>query len=95
MHTIRPRMFMAVRSEDTTPGVLIRRLIHASSNRGDLVLDPFVDSGTICQTARENRRRRIGIGPNPEYAKMATRSIGVTVGYAEAVPRRKKLVARS
>jgi DNA modification methylase len=39
-------------------------VIRACSNEGDLVLDPFLGSGTTCTVARALGRRSIGI----EYA---------------------------
>ena len=49
------------------PEALIERIIKASSNAGDVVLDPFVGSGTTCRVARALARRWIGIDLNPEY----------------------------
>jgi len=39
----------------------MRRVILACSNEGDLVLDPFLGSGTTCTVARALNRRSIGI----------------------------------
>lgn len=52
------------------PEVYMRRVILASSNEGDLVLDPFLGSGTTCVVARALNRRSIGI----EYSEVAARS---------------------
>ncbi len=60
-----------VRHYATFPDRLVRPIILACSNRGDLVLDPFAGSGTTCRIAMENGRRFLGIELNPEYAKMA------------------------
>lgn len=43
------------------PEVYLERVIRACSNEGDLVLDPFLGSGTTCTVARELKRRSIGI----------------------------------
>jgi len=40
---------------------LLERIIHASSNEGDIVLDAFVGSGTTLAVAEKLRRRWIGI----------------------------------
>lgn len=40
---------------------LLRRIIRASSNEGDVVLDPFCGCGTACHAAEELRRNWIGI----------------------------------
>ncbi len=43
------------------PEVYLERVIRACSNEGDLVLDPFLGSGTTCTVARELNRRSIGV----------------------------------
>jgi site-specific DNA-methyltransferase (adenine-specific) len=43
------------------PEVYLERVILACSNEGDLVLDPFLGSGTTCTVARAWNRRSIGI----------------------------------
>lgn len=47
------------------PEVYLERVILSCSNEGDLVLDPFLGSGTTCTVARAWDRRSIGI----EYSK--------------------------
>lgn len=49
------------------PEKLIAKLILASSDLGDLVLDPFSGSGTTCVVAKKLKRRFIGIEQNPLY----------------------------
>lgn len=44
---------------------LYTRIIEASSNPGDLVLDPFAGSGTTCVAAERTGRRWIGIDIDP------------------------------
>jgi site-specific DNA-methyltransferase (adenine-specific) len=41
------------------------------SNEGDIVLDPFVGSGTTCKMAKLNGRRYIGIDVSEEYCEIA------------------------
>jgi len=53
------------RHHNQIPEVYLERVIRACSNEGDLVLDPFLGSGTTCTVARELGRRSIGI----EYGK--------------------------
>jgi site-specific DNA-methyltransferase (adenine-specific) len=53
------------------PEALIERIIRASSNAGELVLDPFVGSGTTCRVAKVLNRNWIGIEINPEYIAMS------------------------
>jgi modification methylase len=57
------------------PEALLRRLILAASNPGDLVLDPFFGSGTTGVAARRLRRSFIGIERDPLYAEAARRRI--------------------
>jgi len=54
---------------------LIAQLLRASSREGDLVLDPFLGSGSTAEAAEMNRRRWIGIERNLEYVQMAKRRI--------------------
>ena len=53
------------------PEGLYERMILASSNKGDIVLDPFLGSGTCIRVAKQLDRNCIGIELNPEYVKMA------------------------
>lgn len=48
------------------PLALLRRIIEASSNPGDLVLDPFCGCATTCVAADELDRKWIGIDELPE-----------------------------
>lgn len=50
------------------PTELIRPCILAGSCAGDVVLDPFMGSGTTAQVAQELGRSWIGCEINPEYA---------------------------
>jgi len=45
------------------------------SNPGDIVLDPFLGSGTTAKMALLNNRNFIGFELNPEYCKMAEKRI--------------------
>lgn len=49
------------------PEKLIAKLILASSNQGDLVLDPFMGSGTTAVVCKKLDRKFIGIEQNPQY----------------------------
>jgi site-specific DNA-methyltransferase (adenine-specific) len=50
-------------------------MIRASSNPGDVVLDPFVGSGTTCKVARSLGRHWIGIDTNPDYISISEKRI--------------------
>jgi DNA modification methylase len=52
------------------PEGLYERMILASSNEGDLVIDPFVGSGTLLRVCQQTNRRGIGIDINPDYIEM-------------------------
>jgi site-specific DNA-methyltransferase (adenine-specific) len=53
------------------PEWLFKRLILASSNPGDVVLDPFVGSGTTLRAAKDLGRRAIGIEIEERYCEIA------------------------
>lgn len=52
------------------PAALIEPCILAGSRPGDLVLDPFMGSGTTAQVAQALGRQWIGCELNPEYAPL-------------------------
>ncbi len=53
------------------PEALLYRVILASSNPGDVVLDPFFGSGTTGAVARRLHRRWVGIERDPGYVEIA------------------------
>lgn len=52
------------------PLALLERIITASSNQGDFVLDPFCGCATACITAEKLGRRWIGIDLSPKAAEL-------------------------
>ena len=54
---------------------LAERCILLGSREGDLVLDPFLGSGTSAVAAARLGRRFVGCELNPEYVEMATRRL--------------------
>jgi site-specific DNA-methyltransferase (adenine-specific) len=52
---------------------LMAKLILASSNLSDFVLDPFAGSGTTCSVAYKLGRQSFGIEIDPEYCLIAAR----------------------
>lgn len=54
----------------TFPPALIEPCILAGSRPGDLVLDPFMGSGTTAQVALQHGRRAVGSELNPEYLSL-------------------------
>ena len=59
------------------PEALMERIILASSSVGDVIIDPFVGSGTSVRVAALLNRQWIGIDNNPEYIEVARRRIGL------------------
>lgn len=57
------------------PEKLIAKLILASSNKGDVVFDPFVGSGTTAVTAKKLGRKFVGIEKEKEYVALALKRL--------------------
>lgn len=57
--------------ENQIPEVYMDRVIRSCSKEGNLVLDPFLGSGTTCTVARALNRRSIGIELSDTIAKSA------------------------
>lgn len=55
----------------TFPPQLIEPCILAGSKEGDLILDPFLGSGTVAVVAVKHGRRWVGCELNPAYAEIA------------------------
>ena len=52
------------------PAALIEPCVLAGSRPGDVVLDPFMGSGTTAQVAQALGRQWIGCELNPDYAPL-------------------------
>ncbi len=57
------------------PEALLHRVILAASKPGDLVLDPFLGSGTTAAVAKRLRRRYIGFEREADYVALAERRL--------------------
>jgi len=57
------------------PTKLIKRLITASSNKGMVVLDPFIGAGSTALAAKELERNYIGIDIDKKYCKITEERI--------------------
>ena len=57
------------------PEKLLAKLILASSNRGDVVFDPFLGSGSTSVTAKKLGRHYVGIEQNEQYCVWAEKRI--------------------
>jgi DNA modification methylase len=58
------------------PESVIARFVKASSSEGDIVLDPFVGSGTTAVVCKKLNRKYIGIEINSEYAEISNNRLG-------------------
>jgi adenine-specific DNA-methyltransferase len=57
------------------PLAVVERIIRASSNPGDVVLDPFLGSGSLIEGAIRTGRIGVGFEINPKYVGMAANRI--------------------
>lgn len=64
------------------PLEIIRRIVEVSSNAGDLVVDPFMGSGTTAVAAKQTGRHYLGFDTNAEYVKMARKRLAETTPIA-------------
>lgn len=60
------------------PEALLERIIKASTNPGDVVLDPFSGTFTTCAVAQRLGRRSIGIEQQADYIKIGLRRLGIS-----------------
>ena len=63
------------------PEALLQRIILASSNPGDTVLDPFSGTFTTCAVAKKSGRKCIGIEKQEAYFKIGLRRLGLADSY--------------
>lgn len=68
------------------PEKLIERLVKASSNEGDLVLDPFAGVGTCPAVCRRLGRRFIGIEQERDFVEAANARLSSTYAGSELFP---------
>lgn len=59
------------------PEALLERVIKASSNPGEVVLDPFAGTFTTCAVAQRLGRKAIGIEQQEIYLKIGLRRLGI------------------
>jgi site-specific DNA-methyltransferase (adenine-specific) len=74
--TIHKRVGEGVNHPTQKPLKLCAKFVYASSNEGDVVLDPFCGSGTTLLAAKLLDRKFLGIELKPKYYKLSKRRIG-------------------
>ena len=74
------------------PEGLYERMILASSNEGDVILDPFVGSGTLLRVCQQTGRSGIGIDINPEYIEMSKERLEELFNGFDSIDERMKRV---
>lgn len=72
------------------PESLLERIILASSNIGDIVLDPFSGTFTTSSVAVRLGRKAIGIELNDDYYKIGIRRTGISNEYNAEVLKKDK-----
>ncbi len=63
------------------PEILLQRIILASSNENEIVLDPFSGTFTTSSVAIKNNRKAIGIELNEDYYKIGIRRTNIANSY--------------
>ena len=74
------------------PEGLFERMILASSKPNDVVLDPFVGSGTALRVCQQTSRKCIGIDINPEYIEMARERLAEPFSGFDSIDERMKRI---
>ena len=78
---VRYRMSEYEEHSSQKPEALLDRIIRASSNSGEVVLDPFGGTFTTCAVAQRLGRRTIGIEIETEFVKIGLRRLGISTHY--------------
>ena len=65
------------------PEALLHRLLLATTNPGDVVLDPFFGTGTTGAVAKKLGRRFLGIERDPDYVAAASERIAKVTAHTE------------
>ena len=59
----------------TFPTKLVEHCVSLTSHSSDLVLDPFLGSGTTAVVAAKMDRRFVGVELNPQYVEIVRRRL--------------------
>lgn len=74
------------------PEGLIERMVLASSNPGDFIIDPFSGSGTTLRVCQQLDRNCLGIELNAEYVQMTKERLSETFsGFDSIDPRMERI----
>jgi DNA modification methylase len=65
------------------PIAVVQRCLLASTQPGDLVLDPFLGGGTTAVAAVKTKRKCVGIESEPQHATLAVARVKMAIGSTE------------
>ena len=74
------------------PEGLYERMILASSNENDTILDPFAGSGTALRVCQQTKRNCIGIEINPEYIETIKKRLDEPFNGFDSIDARMKRI---
>lgn len=60
------------------PTAVVDRIVRACSNPGDIILDPFIGSGSLADAALRTGRQAIGFEINPDYVDVTAERLQAT-----------------
>ncbi len=69
----------------TFPIALAKRVIELFTHEGELVLDPFVGSGTTLLAAQETNRNAVGFDLSEQYIALSKSRLGLDLGNSNTV----------
>ncbi|MFH0926351.1 MAG: adenine-specific DNA-methyltransferase [bacterium] len=92
---VRYRMEEYEKHPTQKPTALLERIIKASSNPGDIILDPFSGTFTTSYVAKIFKRKSVGIEIEEEYIKIGIRRLDIQDNYnGEVLQREPKTYER-
>lgn len=73
------------------PEDMIARIVLATTNKGDVILDPYMGSGTVAVVARDHGRHFVGSEIEPKYHQVALRRLSGEPDRDDCFPNLKTL----
>lgn len=67
------------------PTAVVDRIIKACSNPGDVILDPFMGSGSLAEAALRAGRKAIGLEINADYVDLTAERLKVAFAQPELI----------